>query len=215
MTLTRGGYGILASVAVQSPHADAGIDEVSRRILDAARDLLCRDSQRVTMEDVARAADIARITVYRRFATKDALVEKVVSREFTRYFEQFRDSVAGATSTSERVVVGFVSSLRTMRENELISHLMAAETDHFMTSVVGEHGRTMATVRAFVASQLRQEQAAGNISADVDPDFVAEIMVRLSTSFLLTPSQIVDIDDERALRAVAERALLPLLGLKP
>lgn len=204
---TSAAYGILATV-------EADVDEVSTRILDAARDLLCRtDAARMTMDDVARAADVARITVYRRFATKDALVEQTVSREFAHYFQQFRAEVASCETAAERVVVGFVSSLRTMRKNELISHLMAAEHSLVLSSVVGERGRTLAAVRAFVAKQLRREQKAGNIATEVDADLVAEIMVRLSTSFLVTPSEVVDIDDEGALRAVAERTLLPLVGL--
>ena len=62
-------------------------DEVTERLLDAAPDQFCRMGiRRSTMEDVARRAGVSRITAYRRFATKDALVEQVVRREFRRYF---------------------------------------------------------------------------------------------------------------------------------
>nr|MDT0664452.1 helix-turn-helix domain-containing protein [Micromonospora sp. DSM 115978] len=65
-------------------------DETRARILDAAYEQFCRTGiQRSTMEDVARRAGVSRITVYRRFATKDVLVEHVVRREFRRYFDQF------------------------------------------------------------------------------------------------------------------------------
>ena len=36
-----------------------------------------------------RAAKVSRITVYRRFDTKDTLIEHVVRREFRRYFDRF------------------------------------------------------------------------------------------------------------------------------
>lgn len=66
------------------------VDEARARILDAAYDQFCRlGIQRSTMEDVARRAGVSRITVYRRFTTKDALVEQVVRREFRRYFDRF------------------------------------------------------------------------------------------------------------------------------
>jgi AcrR family transcriptional regulator len=123
-------------------------DEVSVRPLDAARDQFSRMGiRRSTMEDVARRAGVSRITAYRRFATKDALVEQVVRREFRRYF-----------------------------------------------------------VQRFVAGRLRRERHAGHVSADV------EMMTRISASFLLTPSTVVDLDDDEQLRTVARRFLVPMLS---
>src|SRR5690242_17981494 len=53
-------------------------EEFSTRILDAAADLFARVGiPRVTMDEVARSAGVARITIYRRFASKDVLVEQV------------------------------------------------------------------------------------------------------------------------------------------
>jgi len=66
-------------------------------------------------------------------------------------------------------------------------------------------------VQRFVAGQLRREQQAGNISGEVDVELVAEVMTRLSSSFLVTPSHVVDLDDDEQLRAVARRFLVPML----
>ena len=47
------------------------------RILDAARDLLVsRGVRRVSMDDVAEAAGVTRMTVYRYFGDRDSLVEQ-------------------------------------------------------------------------------------------------------------------------------------------
>jgi AcrR family transcriptional regulator len=65
-------------------------DEMTERLLDAAHEQFCRVGvKRSTMTDVARLAGVSRITVHRRFATKDQLVEQVVRREFRRYFDRF------------------------------------------------------------------------------------------------------------------------------
>src|SRR5262245_45086058 len=88
-------------------------DEARVRILDAAYVQFSRMGiLRSTMEDVARRAGVSRITVYRRFATKDALVEHVIRREFRRYFDQFLIDIEQADNAADRVVLGFVSSLR-------------------------------------------------------------------------------------------------------
>jgi len=187
-------------------------EEITARILAGARDVFGRDGiQRSTMEDVAKAAGFSRITVYRRFATKDALVEAVVRWEFRQYFVQFLEDIKAAKSVDERVVIGFASSLRTMRGNSLIGGLLAAEPGSLVPSVVGERSRTFATVCEFLAGQLRTEQKAGNIAAEVDVALVAEMMVRVSTSFLVTPSENIDLDDDAQVRAVAEQFLIPML----
>ncbi|AIG75425.1 Hypothetical protein AJAP_12720 [Amycolatopsis japonica] len=190
-------------------------DETRTRILDAAYTQFSKTGiQRSTMEDVARRAGVSRITVYRRFPGKDVLVEQVVRREFRRYFDRFLADIEQADTVAERVVLGFVSSLRAIRGNPLIGGLLDVEPDLLMASMIGDGGRTLATVRAFVAGQLKQEQAAGNVSRKLDVDLAAELMVRVSTSFLLIPSQVVDVDDDEQLAAVARRFLVPLLELR-
>ncbi|XVQ16131.1 TetR/AcrR family transcriptional regulator [Spirillospora sp. CA-255316] len=188
------------------------VDETRLRVLDAAYEQFCRMGiQRSTMEDVAKRAGVSRITVYRRFATKDALVEHVVRREFRRYFDRFLIDIEQAETAADRVVMGFVSSLRAIRGNPLIGGLIATEPDLLVSSMISDGGRTLATVREFVAGQLRQEQRAGNVSSDLDTDFVAEMMVRVSASFLAIPSHLIDLDDDEQLAAVARRFLVPML----
>ena len=188
------------------------VDEARTRVLDAAYEQFSRMGiQRSTMEDVARRAGVSRITVYRRFDTKDALVEQVVRREFRRYFDRFLVEIKQAETAADRVVLGFVSSLAAIRGNPLIGGLIASEPDLVVPSMISDGGRTVATVRQFVAGQLRAEQRAGNVSADLDTDHVAEMMVRISASFLAIPSLLVDLDDEEQLAALARRFLVPML----
>ena len=190
----------------------AADDEITTRVLDGAYEQFCLIGiRRSTMEDVARRSGVSRITVYRRFATKDALVEHVVRREFRRYFDQFLRDVAACRTAADRVVVGFASALRAIRRNPLIGGLMAVEPDVLVPSMVSDGGATMATVQRFVAGQLRREQDAGHVAAEVDVELVAELMTRVCASFLLTPSHVVDLDDDEQVRGVARRFLVPML----
>ncbi|MEU7790423.1 TetR family transcriptional regulator [Amycolatopsis sp. NPDC049159] len=187
-------------------------DEVRVRVLDAAFEQFCRMGvQRSTMEDVAKRAGLSRITVYRRFATKDTLVEHVVRREYRRYFDRFLTEIKQAETVADRVVLGFVSSLRAIRGNPLIGGLIAAEPGLLASSMITDAGRTLATVREFVAGQLRREQHAGTVAAGLDVEVVAELMVRVSASFLAIPSRVVDLDDDEQLAALARRYLVPML----
>ena len=187
-------------------------DDPNAAILDAAYDLFCRQGiQRTTMDDVARKARLSRITVYRRMVSKEALVEAVLLRDFRQYVDRFLSDIAGAETVADRVVVGFVSSLRATRSNPMMAGLMAADPHSVAPSIVGEDGRVMAAVARVLAGQLRLEQRAGNIAAGVDVDVVAELMVRLSASFFLSPSEVIDLDDDEQVAAIARRYLVPML----
>lgn len=195
---------------VLTPLDDA--DETTARIIDAAYELFSRTGiQRASMEDVARRAGVSRITVYRRVESKDALVVRVVRREFRRYLIRFQEDIAAAATAEDRVVAGFASALRAVRDNPLIGGIMAVEPEVIVPSLVEDDGRTMAAVSAFVAVQLRHEQQAGHVAPEVDVDLVAELMVRLSASFLITPSSVVDLDDDAQVRDLARRFLVPML----
>ncbi|MFJ9124146.1 TetR/AcrR family transcriptional regulator [Streptomyces sp. NPDC102340] len=188
-------------------------DDVAVRLLDAAYEQFCRMGiKRSTMADVARLAGVSRITVYRRFDTKEALVEHVVRREFRRYFEQFATEIRGADTAADRVVLGFVSSLRAIRHNRLIGGLMSVEPDSVVPSITTDGGRTQYVVQQFVAARLREEQRAGQVAETVDVDVVAEMMVRVCTSFLVVPSHVIDLDDDERMREVARQFLVPMLG---
>jgi TetR/AcrR family transcriptional repressor of uid operon len=191
-------------------------DRTSAKILDAAFEVFSHIGiQRTTMEDVARRAGVSRITVYRRFATKSALVDHVIGRELRRYFRRFLVDVEKAETAEDRLVVGFVSSLRAFRHNSLIRGLMAADPNAIVPSAIGDDGHTFATVQAFVAGQLRREQEAGHVSKEVNADLVAELIVRLCASFLVIPSQIVDLDDDAQTADLARRFLVPMLHPSP
>lgn len=188
-------------------------DEPDTTVLDAAFELFCRQGiTRTTMDDVARRAGLSRITVYRRVSSKEALVEQVVLREFRRYLDQFVADVSRADNVADRVVLGFVSSLRAVRSNPLMAGVITAEPQLLAPSIMGEDGRTLAVVGRFVAGQLRREQVAGNVAAGVDVELVAELMVRLTMSMLVTPSALVDLDDDEQLGALARRYLVPMLA---
>jgi TetR/AcrR family transcriptional repressor of uid operon len=212
--MTSGPESLLERALAAAVESVGDNDEMTARVLDGAYEQFCRMGiRRSTMEDVAKRAGVSRITVYRRFATKDALVEHVVRREFRRYFDQFLVDIEAAATAADRVVLGFVSALRAIRHNRLIGGLMAVEPDVLVPSMVSDGGQTLAAVQRFVAGQLHREQAAGTVPAAVDVELVAELMARVSASFLVTPSRVVDLDDDEQVRALARKFLVPMLGL--
>ncbi|MEE2060770.1 TetR/AcrR family transcriptional regulator [Rhodococcus artemisiae] len=187
------------------------VDAVRTRLLDAAHEQFCRSGiQRSSMEEVARRANLSRVTLYRRFESKDALVEQVLLREFRRYFDRFLVDIRSAQTAADRIVLGFVSSLRAIRTNSLIGGLLDAEPTLLAGSLVDD-GRMLAIARQFVAVQLRREQQAGTISRRLNIDLTAEMMVRIAASFLMVPTDLVDLDDDDQLAAIAREFIVPMV----
>src|SRR5947207_15718722 len=80
------------------PDVQPADDALSERILDAALDLAAASGlRRLTMDDVARRAQVGRMTVYRRFGNHASLVDALAVRECRRCL----DRIAGALDPAE------------------------------------------------------------------------------------------------------------------
>lgn len=202
----------LAVLAQMVASADVA-DETTIRILDAAHEEFSLVGiRRTTMEDVARRAGVSRVTVYRHVDNKDALVEQVLRREFQRYVQEHIARMQQAETAVDRIVGGYLATIQEMRRNPLLSGLLSVELDSLVSSMAGSAEHVLAMARLFVAHLLRIEQRAGELADTVDVDVTADVMVRLAVSYVLIPSDVVDLDDDVQTQAVVRGFLLPMLG---
>lgn len=182
------------------------------RILDAALDeLLEFGTRRASLEDVARRAGVARITIYRRFPTKDDLIRAVVLREGRRVFAAVDAVVAELSDLDDQLVEGFAAILDAVRSHPLLQRLLVTETDQTITSLTTQGGAVVALGREYLAGHLLSAQRAGRL-ADVDVRAVAEILVRLTLSFLLTPDSCIPLATPDEARRFARRFVVPAVS---
>lgn len=186
-------------------------DPTARRILDAALEqFTLLGLRRSSVDDVAKTAGVSRVTVFRRFQTKDKLVEATLLRELDRFFERLDAAVAALPTMEERVVEGFVVALRHTRAHPLFGGLLRLEPEVVLPYLTVQGGFSLsATVNYLTAHLRRAQQAEGR--PDEDPRPVAELMVRVAVSFLLNPASCIEMEDEDQARAFARRYLAPLL----
>lgn len=185
-------------------------DPTTERILDAARDQFATFGlRRSTVEDVARRARVGRVTVYRRFDTKNTLVEAVLVRECRRFLAAFDAEVAPLPTMEERIVAGFVVALRDAR-TALIGRLIQLEPETALPFLTTRGGPILGVIRDYLAASFGRAPDATAVDADEGAQ-VAEIFVRLTVSFLLTPQSIVPVDDEAQAREFARRFLAPMV----
>jgi AcrR family transcriptional regulator len=166
--------------------------------------------RRTTMEDVARRVGMSRVTIYRRFSNKDALIEAVLLRECARFFVALDAAVAELPTTDERLVEGFAFTLEFLRNHVLLGRLLATEPEALVSHLTLDAGPIVRTAREFLADRLGREVSEGRLEP-LDVEVAGELLVRLVLSFLLTPESIVQLDGPQAARDFARRHLAPSL----
>lgn len=169
--------------------------------------------KRTSMGEIARRAGISPATLYRRFESKNDLVEAVGVREAQRYVAEVDERVRAVTEPAEQLVEIFVAFMTTLAGNELLRRLLATEPEVVLPRLTTEGGPILAVGREYVAEKLRELQAMSPVP-DFDPDLVAEIMARLALSLALTPDGLIPLDDVEAGRDFARRTLLPMVGIR-
>lgn len=165
--------------------------------------------KRTSMGEIARRAGISPATLYRRYESKNDLVEAVGVREAQRYVTDIDERVRAVTAPDEQLVEIFVAFVTTIAGNELLRRLLSTEPEIILPRLTTEAGPILAVGRAYLAEKLRELPVP-----EFDPDLVAEIMARLALSLALTPDGLIPLDDAEAGREFARRTLLPMVGIR-
>lgn len=154
------------------------------RILDAAfRTIATFGLSRFTVDDVARAADLSRQTVYRYFESKDALIVALLYREEEAFLEGVRRVHAEAATLQEAMERAILFCLRLAREHPLLDRLLESEPEVLLPYLTTRGAGLIARGRAVI------EELAG-ARDDVKPELiprVADLAVRAIVSYTLTP----------------------------
>lgn len=197
-----------SAAALATDHGD-DTDDMTDRILDAALGhLLDFGIRRLTVEDVARRAGIARVTIYRRFSSRAELLQATLLREARRSFEAIDVIIAGLDVAEDRIVEGFVASMRAARAHPLMERTLSTEPELLAEVIVNHGGPIIAVAREYLAGHIRRAQQDGKLDG-IDARQVAELTVRLASSFVLTPQSCIPLDNEADLRGFARAHLVP------
>lgn len=156
--------------APRRPRADAQRNR--ERILEVAREAFTSGAEEVTMDDIARRAQIGPGTLYRHFPTRDAVIEAV-----------FRDQVEKLITAGQRYAV-------TMPPLEALRTWMLLFIDYVackllilpaMDSVPGGSARLIEGTRGVIHSAFRglvqQAVCSGDLREATDPDDIIRAFV--------------------------------------
>nr|WP_063020366.1 TetR/AcrR family transcriptional regulator [Nocardia niwae] len=169
--------------------------------------------KRTSMGEIARRAGISPATLYRRYESKNDLVEAVSVREAQRFVASIEKQVRTVSGNDDQLVEIFVAFIGAIAGNELLRRLLRTEPDLILPRLTTEAGPILAVGRDYLAEKLRELRDARG-THDFDADLVAEIMARLALSLALTPDGLIPVSDRSAAREFARRTLLPMVGVR-
>jgi AcrR family transcriptional regulator len=190
-------------------------DAITTRILDATLEQAeLIGVRRTTMEDVARRSGVGRATLYRRFPTKDILIDAVVLAEARRYLEGVGQARARADTLEDRLVFGTVFTVTFLREHTLLRKLLRTEPETILPSLTVDADAILDFAIDFTAGQLRTDLYGDHKTTPAQERHLrtaAELHTRLTLSFVVTPHTGIKLTTLDDTRTYVRTYLLPML----
>ncbi|WP_280417396.1 TetR/AcrR family transcriptional regulator [Nocardia carnea] len=186
-------------------------DEVDERILDATLGRILQVGiRRSSLDDIARRCGLNRVTLYRRFSGKDALIEAALSREISRVLAEATAIASTTEGTDAQIEETVLFVLRLTRTHPLVTQLLAVAPEEALGFYTVRGEEMVSQGIEYIAGVLTAGQEQGGL-ARYDPRPVAELVARMAHSLMLTPTAGIDFDDEQAARAFIRTTIVPLM----
>jgi AcrR family transcriptional regulator len=132
-------------------------------LLDAARTcVLAIGVGRTTLTEVARRAQVSRMTLYRRFPDVRSLIAALMTREFGGLLAEMSAAVHGPTAR-DRLVSGVVAGVRALVDNPIMRSALDLEPELIMPYVVRRLGSTQQLAEQFIADQVKAGHDDGSV----------------------------------------------------
>lgn len=157
------------------------------RILEAAFNAVCDHGLgRLSLEDVAREAELSRQTVYRYFGSKQALVEAVVLREEEQFIQRILAATEEHADVRPALEAAITAALRAAREHPLLDRLLATEPEALLPLLMTGDGPVLPAARTALEALFARRLP------HLSPDAawrVADATTRLFISYAINPPE--------------------------
>lgn len=187
------------------------VDELRHSIIAAARQEFVRFGiRRANMEEIARRAGVARVTVYRRFDGKPALLRAVVMADILGFVEVFDAALFADAPPEDRLVDAAVLAIRELRRNALVVTTLRSDPELLLSSLTLDGQNQFESVRDLITTRVvRLLDEAGLSSADVEHR--SEVALRLVYTTVLLPFGALPGQTDEELRSFARRFIAPVI----
>ncbi|WP_434451131.1 TetR/AcrR family transcriptional regulator [Lentzea sp. E54] len=132
-------------------------------LLDAARECVLEVGvRRTTLTDVAKRANVSRMTLYRRYPDIDHLVRALMTREFAALLEEV-ERAGGQGTAREQLIKRAVDAIRLLSGNPLMQRVLQLDADLMLPYLTDRLGSTQRLVEQFLVGQIEAGHLDGSI----------------------------------------------------
>lgn len=186
-------------------------DPVDARVLDSAAELIGRDGeQRVTMRAIATHSGVSRATVFRRFGTKNVVVNRVILGELRKFVLGALAAIDENAGPAAALAELLTHAIQFSRVNPAFRRLVADDPQRLVNFSRSSESGAMDLARAFVATVLAA--TAPEARLPIDAMHLADIVCHLAISYALVPDSSMDVGDAEQFQRVFLRLIGPALG---
>lgn len=156
-------------------------------LLDAARRcVLDAGVRRTTLSSVARAAEVSRMTLYRRFPDVRSLLAALMTREFGALLTRTgQPSSAPSGSARERLVGAAVESAGTLAADPLMCTVLDRDGELVLPYIVERMGGVQKIAEQFLLAEVLAGHRDGSVRR-ADPHAQARALLLVVQSFVFS-----------------------------
>lgn len=165
---------------------------MSDRLLVAARDtILAVGWKRTTLTDIARAAGVSRMTVYRTYADMPTLFADLMTREWAEVVAAVVAADDATADWPDRIASRLVGTVAALRTNELLRRMIDVDPEWLLPYLLERRGRSQDAVLDLLADRIAQAQSEGAVR-DHDPVVMARTIMLAAHGFLFSAHTMAD-----------------------
>jgi AcrR family transcriptional regulator len=163
---------------------------------------------KTTVEDVARASEVSRASIYRYFpGGRDELLDDLVAWEMGRFFGRLAEHVADAPDFCTLMEDGLAFAHRSLVEHEVLRTIVVLEPERLLPVISTESSNVLPIIAAYLLPFLDREARAGRLRPGVDRSVTADHLARMVLSLMASPGE-WDLDDPAQVRDLVRTELL-------
>lgn len=150
-------------------------DKVHRAILDAARELLIKDGYtRLRLEHVAAHAGVGKATIYRRWPSKEALAQALLSDLAGPHI-----AIEDVGDTREEMLAAVMNPLLAVTESEFGPVIRALLSQIAINPALGDPFRStvVQSRREEISRMIARGIERGDLCPDADAEIATELLV--------------------------------------